>query len=100
MINLIVHVDVKPEFKQEFIDATELARDGDVHEIGCILYTLHQDVNNQNAIVLGEGYMNQEPIEDHKTRPHFLKWRTDVENMMASPRKVTRLNLIQTSILK
>ena len=100
MITLIVKVDTKPDRTFDFIDATKIARDKTLEEHyayhckGCSEYSINKSPNNENEVILIETYYNQEAIDFHKTTEHFLTWRKDVEDMMNSPRQVTRYESI------
>ncbi len=98
-ITLIVKVDVKPERLIDFIKATEVAQYAALsYEQGCFEYTLNSDIDNENGVILVEIYQNQKSFDFHKTTPHFLTWRSDVEEMMNTPRQVTRLNEINLDL--
>lgn len=95
MITLIVKVDVKSDRLFDFIDETKIASSRAMqYERGCKGYTINKDADNENGIILIEQYASQTDIDNHKTTEHFLTWRANVEDMMNSPRQVTRYDSI------
>lgn len=94
MTVIIVHVKVKPDRIQDFIKETQISQAATLKEPGCWRYTIMQDTDNDNAFILSEAYQNQESIDFHKTTPHFLEWRKNIESMMAEQRVSSRNKLI------
>lgn len=89
---IIVHIEVKPEFREDFIKETEFAQHKTLDEPGAIEYQICQDENDQNKFVLFEGYTDEAAIEFHKTTPHFQQWRTNVWPWMAKDRTSVKYN--------
>ncbi len=87
MITILVKVDVKPEFVEDFIKETYKSANSSIGESGCDLYKIVQSDNTQFMLI--EQYKSQEAIEHHKKTEHFLKWREGVQHMMNSPRQAT-----------
>lgn len=56
---IIVHIEVKPEFREDFIKETEFAQHKTLDEPGAIEYQICQDENDQNKFVLFEGYTDE-----------------------------------------
>jgi len=86
MITLIVKVNVEPDNYGDLIYETKIAQKQTLLEPGCKGYTINRDLENPSGIVLIESYDSEMAIEYHKTTPHFLKWRENVQPYMASPR--------------
>jgi len=86
MITIIVHVEVKLGFVQDFINATIKSKNATSKELGCLNYDIMQDVASENKFILSETYSSESAIESHKLTPHFLEWRETVQDMMACPR--------------
>jgi autoinducer 2-degrading protein len=67
MIVTCVHVHVKTEAIDRFIEATI--------------------ANHRESL--------NEPAADHKKTPHYLEWRDKVADWMAEPRKGVKYNIIE-----
>jgi autoinducer 2-degrading protein len=83
----LVHVQVKPENVQEFIEASlENARHS-VEEPGNRRFDVLQSADDPSKFILYEAYATAEDAAAHKGTAHYLKWRETVADWMAVPRK-------------
>lgn len=86
MLIVHVHVHVKPECVEAFIEATlENARQS-VQEPGIARFDVVQQADDETRFVLVEAYRSVEATAAHKETAHYAKWRDAVAGMMASPR--------------
>jgi autoinducer 2-degrading protein len=87
MIVTFVHVWVKPENVDAFIEATTENHYNSIIEPGNLRFDFLRDANDMNKFVLYEAYESEEAAAAHKNTEHYLKWRETVADMMAQPRK-------------
>ena len=87
MIVTFVHVHVKKEYLQEFIDVTIENHKNSVKEPGNLRFDVLQDANNSSKFVLYEAYDSEGAAAAHKNTSHYLKWKDTVANWMAKPRE-------------
>jgi (4S)-4-hydroxy-5-phosphonooxypentane-2,3-dione isomerase len=83
---LIVHLHVKPEFLDAFL---ELALDNAAHsrqEPGIVRFELLRQQNDDSRFVLLEVYRSPEAVAAHKETAHYLRWRDRVPALLAEPR--------------
>jgi autoinducer 2-degrading protein len=83
----LVHVHVKPESIEAFIDATRANHLASVQEPGNRRFDVLQDPSDANRFLLYEAYASAEAAAAHKTTAHYLAWRDTVATMMAEPRR-------------
>ena len=83
----IVHVDVKPDHVQDFIEASRLNHEASVMEPGNRRFDVLQQPDDTTRFVLYEAYTSAEAAVAHKDTPHYLKWRESVAGWMANPRR-------------
>ena len=85
---LIVHVfiEVKPEFRDEFIDETKANAKASIKEPGIARFDFLQDIGKPNAFLLVEVYRTEADPAKHKETKHYQKWNEAVKDMMAVPR--------------
>jgi autoinducer 2-degrading protein len=85
---LIVHVfvQVKPEFIEQFKEATIANHRGSIKEPGIARFDVIQQQDDPTKFVLVEVYRTPEDTVKHKETEHYKKWRDTVEKMMAVPR--------------
>lgn len=83
----IVEVSVKPEYINEFIEATRVNHENSVQEPGNRRFDVLQSPDDETKFVLYEAYTDADEAAKHKQTSHYLNWRETVEKMMAAPRK-------------
>lgn len=87
MIVTIVHVWVKPQFTEQFIEATRENHENSIREPGNLRFDILRDDSDANKFVLYEAYTTAEAVAAHKETLHYLKWRDTVAPWMAQPRE-------------
>ena len=87
MIVTFVHVWVKPEHIDDFIQASTENHENSIQEPGNLRFDLVQDANDNSKFVIYEAYESDQAAAAHKETAHYLKWRETVANWMAQPRK-------------
>ena len=86
MIVTCVHVDVKPEHIEAFIEATRTNHENSVKEPGNLRFDVLQSDVDPTKFMLYEAYESEERAKAHKQTEHYLAWRKAVEPWMARPR--------------
>jgi quinol monooxygenase YgiN len=87
MVIVHVHIHVKPEVLDDFIEATiENGRDS-VREPGIARFDFIQNLDDPTKFVLIEVYRTPDDPAAHKETAHYNIWREKVANMMAEPRR-------------
>lgn len=89
---VIVHVycHVKPEYIEDFRQASlENARES-LKEPGVSRFDLVEEVDDPTRFALLEVYRTEADPPAHKETVHYAKWRDTVEDMLAEPRTRTK----------
>ena len=86
MLVVHVHVHVKPECVQAFIEATLVNARSSVNEPGVARFDVIQQQDDPTRFVLVEVYRTPEDAAKHKDTAHYPIWRDTVAGMMAEPR--------------
>jgi (4S)-4-hydroxy-5-phosphonooxypentane-2,3-dione isomerase len=83
---VLVHVNVKPEFVDQFKQIVlENARQS-VLEEGIARFDVLQQRDDPTRFILTEVYRDENAPARHKETAHYKKWRELAEPMMAEPR--------------
>jgi quinol monooxygenase YgiN len=83
---LLVTVKMKPERRDAFMKAMlEDARGSVTNEPGCLRFDVIQDESDPNTIHLYEVYRDKAAVEAHRQAPHYLRWRSTVQEWFAEP---------------
>ena len=90
---LIIHVQVhvKPEYVEQFKQATIVNAGNSVKEAGIARFDVIQQEDDPTRFVLVEVYRNVEATVKHKETAHYLAWVETVTDWLAEER--TRLRL-------
>ena len=78
---LVVTIQIKPEFRDAFMEAMlDDARGSVQNEPGCLRFDVVEDTEDSNRIHLYEVYRDDAAIAAHREAPHYLKWRETVKD--------------------
>jgi autoinducer 2-degrading protein len=86
MLIVHVHVHVKPEQVQAFIEATMANARKSVQEPGIARFDVIQSLDDATRFILVEVYRTPDDPAHHKETAHYQTWRDLVADMMAEPR--------------
>jgi autoinducer 2-degrading protein len=95
MIVTCVHVHVKPEVVDRFIEATVANHRESVKEPGNLRFDFVREDENPNRFMLYEAYESEEAAANHKKTAHYLRWREEVADFMAEPRTGVKYNILE-----
>ena len=87
MYVVAVTVYVKPEFVQQFIEASYSNASGSRAEPGNLRWDLCQAEDDPTRFLLFEAYRSKDDFARHQATPHYLTWRDAVAGWMARPRE-------------
>jgi len=83
----IVHVSVKPQHIDDFIEASRLNHEASIQEPGNRRFDVLQSAENPTQFVLYEAYESAAEAAKHKETAHYKQWRETVADWMAEPRQ-------------
>jgi autoinducer 2-degrading protein len=95
MIVTCVYVHVRPEKVDKFIEASVWNHQESVKEPGNLRFDFVRQADDPCRFMIYEAYDSDEAAAAHKNRPHYLKWRDTVQDMMAEPRKGVKYIILQ-----
>jgi autoinducer 2-degrading protein len=83
----LVHVQVKPEHVQDFIEATRANHEASIREPGNLRFDVLHSATDPTRFVLYEAYATKEHAANHRETAHYARWRDTVSDWMACPRQ-------------
>lgn len=83
----IVHVNVKPQYIEQFIAESTKNHLASVQEDGNMRFDCLQQASDPEQFILYEAYQSEQHAGAHKQTAHYLAWREAVAHMMAKPRE-------------
>lgn len=94
MIVTFVHVWVKPEYIDRFIEASTENHQNSILEAGNLRFDLVQDSEDSSKFVIYEAYESDAAASAHKETDHYKKWKEAVAGWMAKPRLGEKYNIL------
>lgn len=89
MLATIVTVDVRPECIEAFRKISIYNHDNSRKEPGNVRFDVLQSNDDPTKFFLYEVYVDADAAAAHKKTEHYLRWRDEVADYMASPRHGT-----------
>ena len=75
MIFLIATLTIKPGSLDAIRKAVQPCIEATREELGCISYSLHQNLSDENELVFVERWETRAALEAHFEQPHLIAWR-------------------------
>ncbi len=82
----LVHVHVRPEHLEAFIDATRANHEASTREPGNVRFDILRSADDPTRFVFVESYVDQAAAAAHRDTPHYAEWRDTVVDWMVEPR--------------
>ncbi len=86
MFVTLVHIHVKPDHIEEFVDATRANHEASTREPGNLRFDVLRSVEDPNRFVLYEWFVDEEAAKAHRTTAHYDAWREAVADWLVEPR--------------
>jgi autoinducer 2-degrading protein len=90
MFVTLVHVHVKPEHVEPFLDATRANHEATIREPGNVRFDVLRSIDDPARFILYEWFADETAAQAHKETPHYAAWRDAVAAWMAEPRRGVR----------
>jgi len=91
MHTTLVHMRVKPEHVEAFIEACRLNHEASIREPGNLRFDFLQDPEEPTRFMFYEAYRSEHDAALHKQTIHYATWRDTVADMMVEPRRGERM---------
>lgn len=90
MFVTLVHVHVKPEHVDAFLDATRANHEASTREDGNLRFDVLRSVDDPDRFVIYEWFVDEGAAKAHKATTHYAAWRDTVADWMVEPRQGVR----------
>lgn len=81
-----VHVYIKPDKVDQFIEMIRANHEGSIREPGCLRFDVAQSKDDPTEFLLWECYVDDEAARFHKTTPHYLAFKQEAPGLMSRER--------------
>ncbi|MCG6873109.1 MAG: antibiotic biosynthesis monooxygenase [Gammaproteobacteria bacterium] len=82
----MIHLHIKPEYIDDFLQAIRLNHEGSVREPGNLRFDVLQLAEEPERFLVYEIFRDEAAARAHKESEHFRAWKEKSGNWMASPR--------------
>ena len=86
MFVTLVHIHVKPDQVDTFLDATRANHEASIREDGNLRFDVLRSVEDPLRFVLYEWYADEAAALRHRDTPHYAAWRDATVHVFAEPR--------------
>jgi len=86
MLVTLVHIHVKAEFVDAFIEATKDNARNSALEPGIARFDFIQQIDDPTRFTLIEVFRDDDAPAKHRETEHYLRWKDIALDMMAEPR--------------
>ena len=88
-IALVVHVTVKPEHREAYLDIMRAHAANCLKiEEGCLYFDVGADRADENRIVLYEVYRDQAALDSHAASAHLAKTQASYQGMLVDRKRI------------
>jgi autoinducer 2-degrading protein len=94
MYIVCIHVHVKPECCEAFIEASRENAQNTIQEPGNLRFDVLQQADDPNRFLLYEIYRDEAGMKAHKETAHYARWAEAVAPWMAEPRKGVKYKML------
>jgi autoinducer 2-degrading protein len=88
----LVHVRIRPESLEAFVEATRNNHEHSIQEPGNRRFDVLQDPQDPTRFILYEACVDEAAAKAHKDTAYHLAWGDAVAGMMAEPRRGEPMN--------
>ncbi|CAM3846190.1 putative quinol monooxygenase [Mesobacillus zeae] len=95
MVIIHAHIDVKEEFRSDFLQLARMVMQGSKAEEGNISYQLYEDTDNPAQFVILEEWKDLRSIKHHEEAPHFKAFIEESCEMLSRKPVIKRYEVSQ-----
>lgn len=82
----LVHIHVKPEHLEAFVEVTRRNHEGSIREPGNVRFDVLQSADDPTRFLLYEWYATDDAALAHRDTQHYQAWVTSVGDWLVEPR--------------
>ncbi len=85
-----VHIFVKPESTDAFMELILADQEGSLAEPGCVRFDIVRSTEDPNEFLIWEVYRDEEAAAFHKTTPHYAAFKEQIPALASKERYADR----------
>lgn len=95
----LVHIQVKPDRIEDFLDAFRINYEGTTREPGNLRFDVLQDPQDETRFTIVEIFRSAESVDDHRRTEHYKTTVALLEDIMTGPRSKDIYRLVMSDLV-
>ncbi|WP_186388314.1 MULTISPECIES: antibiotic biosynthesis monooxygenase [unclassified Stappia] len=95
----LVHIQVKPDRIEDFLDAFRINYEGTIREPGNLRFDVLQDPEEETRFTIVEIFRSAESVDDHRRTEHYKTTVALLEDIMTGPRTKDIYRLVMSDLV-
>lgn len=95
----LVHIQVKPDRIEDFLDAFRINYEGTTREPGNLRFDVLQDPEDETRFTIVEIFRSAESVDDHRRTEHYKTTVALLEDIMTGPRSKDIYRLVMSDLV-
>ncbi|QGZ34711.1 antibiotic biosynthesis monooxygenase [Stappia indica] len=95
----LVHIQVKPDRIEDFLDAFRINYEGTTREPGNLRFDVLQDPEDETRFTIVEIFRSAESVDDHRRTEHYKTTVALLEDIMTGPRSKDIFRLVMSDLV-
>lgn len=98
MLVQLVHIQVKPDRIEDFLDAFRINYNGTIKEPGNLRFDVLQDPDDETRFSIFEVFKNDAALDDHRKTEHYKETVALLEDIMTGPRSKDFYKMVMSDL--
>ena len=100
MLVQLVHIQVKPDRIEDFLDAFRINFEGTTKEPGNLRFDVLQNPDDATKFTVFEVFTDEAAVDAHRKTPHYAKTVALLEDIMTGPRSKDFYHMVMSNLIE
>ncbi len=100
MLVQLVHIQVKPDRIEDFLDAFRINFEGTTKEPGNLRFDVLQNPDDATKFTIFEVFTDEAAVDAHRKTPHYAKTVALLEDIMTGPRSKDFFHMVMSNLIE
>lgn len=100
MLVQLVHIQVKPDRIEDFLDAFRINFEGTTKEPGNLRFDVLQNPDDATKFTIFEVFTDEAAVDAHRKTPHYAKTVALLDDIMTGPRSKDFYNMVMSNLIE
>ncbi|MEH6728083.1 MAG: antibiotic biosynthesis monooxygenase [Hyphomicrobiales bacterium] len=100
MLVQLVHIQVKPDRIEDFLDAFRINFEGTTKEPGNLRFDVLQNPDDATKFTIFEVFTDEAAVDAHRKTPHYAKTVALLDDIMTGPRSKDFYHMVMSNLIE